>query len=124
MPGEEGDAVGAHSPPQTNKHKQESHNNKYTFNDNNHDNNNDNNNDTSSRNNDNDNGNTNNDDNNGNSNNDNNDNSTDNDDHSSNNKQVSAYSPRLSIHGWFLVRRQRGHSGVVLPLVVSNSAKH
>ena len=27
-------------------------------------------------------------------------------------------------HGSFLVRRQRGHPGVVLPLGISNSAKH
>ena len=29
-----------------------------------------------------------------------------------------------SAHGSFLIRRQRSHPGVVLPLVVSNSAKH
>ena len=27
-------------------------------------------------------------------------------------------------HGSFLIRRQRGHPGVVLPLVISNSANH
>ena len=30
----------------------------------------------------------------------------------------------MSTHGSFLIRRQRGHPDVVLPLVISNSANH
>ena len=30
----------------------------------------------------------------------------------------------MSTHSSFLIRRQGGHPGVVLPLVISNSAKH
>ena len=38
--------------------------------------------------------------------------------------KLSRVSQRTSAHGSFLIRRQRGHPGVVLPLVISNSAHH
>ena len=38
--------------------------------------------------------------------------------------RLAAMKTVLSTHGSFLIRHQRGHPGVVLPHVISNSANH